>query len=342
MGDVAQQANQTPTRRILGCDEGWPRRLGRYELIEPIGSGGMATVFLAKLSGPLGFEKHVALKVMRPSLSMDPKMREMFFHEARVTSDLCHPNIVQVLELEEDDGQYFIVMERLRGATFSRILEASEPGQSPLCDPRIACHVAMDACDALHHVHEAKGPLGTPLDLVHLDVSPQNLLVTDLGYVKLIDFGISRSAAHDSDSDEGSPSGKLAYISPEQAAGEAPDRRSDVFSLGVVLWELLTGRRLFAGENPYESLYRVSHAPIPPISLLAPNVPKSIEEVIQKALARDPVERHQTALELYQDLKHAVRPLGPPPTRKELAALLDEVPEVPDAAEDLLTPRQAA
>ena len=299
-------------------------RLDRFELLERIGAGGMSSVYLGRLSGPRGFEKLVALKVLHRSLSMDPEAVELFFHEARTVSRLSHPNVVQVLELGEADGVYYIVMEYLRGVSLGRLLEATVAATGRGLPPRLACHLVKGVAEALHHAHEALGPDGCPLEVVHLDVTPENVLVTESGTVKLIDFGIARSRATER---RGRPAlrGKLSYVAPEQVRGEVPDRRADVFSLGAVLWETLSGRRLFEGDNPLACLYRVTESPVPPLAREPGGIPPLVDRVVARALERSPEDRYRTALELQQELDRAGRSLGPGVSSHELASFVSEL-----------------
>jgi len=298
------------------------RRIGRYELLSGLGSGGMSSVYLSRLVGVGGFEKLLALKVLRPSLSANPLFVEMFFHEAKVVAHLQHPNIVQVFELGQWRGRYFMAMEYLQGVPLGRIFEKIEDGERPLLEPRVACAMIMQACEGLHFAHEATDHKGRPLALVHLDISPQNLFITSSGTVKLIDFGIARSSTLAPAVAPSPFRGRYAYASPEQLDGRVPDRRSDVFSLGTVLWEMLAGRRLFLGETPLESFYRVSTAPIPALSSLRTDLSPELDRVVSRALARDPSQRYQSALDLYRDLAAVQRRMGSPVAHSELSRLI--------------------
>ena len=250
-------------------------RLDRFEVLGRLGRGGMSTVYLARLEGPGGFDKRVALKVLHPRLATRPDVLELFFHEARVGCRLSHPNVVQVLELGQWHGLYYIVMEYLEGRSLADLATRAWRQGRPV-EPRLACHVGRQVCEALHHAHEAYGADGRPLGLVHLVGSPQNLLVTVSGTVKLLDFGIARSVGLTDSSPRCPLRGKLSYVSPEQVDGSEPDRRSDVFALGIVLWEMLAGQPLFAGDNPLQCLYRVSSSPVPPLPDLRQDVPPGL------------------------------------------------------------------
>jgi serine/threonine protein kinase len=266
--------------------QGATSRLGRYEILAPIGSGGMATIYLGRIAGPAGFEKPIALKVIHTHLSEDPQFVEMFFDEARIASQLQHPNIVQIFELGESQGTYFIAMEYLRGETVGAMVLRVIGDGSRRMDPRIACHVIMQAAEGLHYAHEVKDFDDEHLGLVHRDISPQNLFVTYSGSVKLMDFGIARAKGLAHSTRPGSLKGKFSYMSPEQVRGKEIDRRSDVFSLGVVLWESLAGKRLFKGRNDLESLRLVGEAKVVPVSQIRPGIPPYLDQVVAKALAR--------------------------------------------------------
>jgi eukaryotic-like serine/threonine-protein kinase len=298
------------------------RHLGRYEILALLGTGGMAQVFLARLNGLRGFEKLLALKVMKQLLASDPQYVEMFFHEARVVARLQHPNVVQVLELGQVQGRYYMAMEYLRGVPLGTIEERVEQGLIAPLSPGVVCALIMQACEGLHFAHEATDREGRPLSLVHLDISPQNLLLTTAGALKLIDFGIARSASLANNAAPSPFRGRFSYASPEQLDGTEPDRRSDVFSLGTVFWEMLAGRRLFLGDTPLESIYRISEAPIPSLAALRPDVPSDLDRVVTRALARNPAHRYQSALELFREIGEVASRLGPPVSQADVSRLV--------------------
>lgn len=295
-------------------------RLGRYELLAPIGSGGMAAIYLAKIAGPAGFEKPLALKVIHSHLAEDEQFVQMFFDEARIASQLQHPNIVQIFELGEHEGIYFIAMEYLRGETVGAVIQRVTAGGKRLIDPRVACHIMMEASDGLQYAHELTTLDGEPLRLVHRDISPQNLYVTYSGTVKLMDFGIARAVGLAHSTRPGSLKGKFSYMSPEQVGGLDIDARSDLFALGVVLWEMLTGRRLFKGRNDLESLRLARDAEFVPVGQLRSGIPPELDRVVARALAREPQDRYQSALDLHTDLGIVAERLGSPMSTHELGA----------------------
>lgn len=316
LSDVSTKGREAPSDSVVG------RRVGRFEILSLLGSGGMSRVYLSRLDGFRGFEKLLALKILRRSLSANPQFVEMFLHEARVVAHLQHPNVVQVLELGQWQGRYFMAMEYLQGVPLGKVFEKVEDGERPLLEPRVACAMIMQACEGLQLVHTATDHDNKPLSLVHLDISPQNLFVTTSGTIKLIDFGIARSSSLAPAVAPSPFRGRYAYASPEQLDGSVPDRRSDVFSLGTVLWEMLAGRRLFLGATPLESFYRVSTAPIPLLSTIRPDLPADLERVVMKALSRDPAQRYQTALAFYRDLASVSGHIGRPVSQHEISRLL--------------------
>jgi serine/threonine-protein kinase len=293
--------------------------LGRYEILAPVGSGGMAAIYLAKIAGPAGFEKPLALKVIHSHLVEDDQFVQMFFDEARIASQLQHPNIVQIFELGEHEGIYFIAMEYLRGETVGAVIQRVTSSPNRMMDPRVACHIMMEASEGLQYAHELTTLDGQPLRLVHRDISPQNLFVTYSGTVKLMDFGIARAVGLAHSTRPGSLKGKFSYMAPEQVRGLDLDSRSDIFSMGVVLWEMLTGRRLFKGRNDLESLRLAGDAKYVPVGQVRTGIPPELDRVLARALAREPGDRYTSALELHTDLGIVAERLGSPISTHELA-----------------------
>jgi len=277
-------------------------RLGRYDLIRPIATGGMAEIYLAAARGKEGCEKLVVIKRMLPRLAAQAEHVAMFLDEARIIAQLSHSNIVQFYDLEEHHGEYFIIMELLRGGDVLQLLRAAKSSARPFgLDAALA--IALGASAALHYAHEKTGADGQPLHIVHRDVSPENVFVTFTGGVKLLDFGVARADGRDNKTRFGVFKGKLSYVSPEQARGQAVDRRSDVFSLCILLWELTTGERLFPASDDYTVLKSiVERDPTLPSDVLA-DYPPELERIVMKGLRRDPNQRYQTAQELQIDLE---------------------------------------
>lgn len=279
-----------------------PTRFGKYLLLERIGVGGMAEVFKAKIFGAEGFERLVAIKRILPHLTEDDDFVKMFVDEAKIAVRINHPNIVAIHDLGKAEGTLYIAMELVPGKDLRAIydVEKEREGKTPI---GIACHIVMKMCEALHHAHFATGPRGEPLQVIHRDVSPQNVLISLDGEVKVADFGLAKARGRMVQTQAGVVKGKLAYMSPEQLRGEDIDHRVDVFGLGIVLYELLTGERLFLGPSDMDTLRRVYEARVPPMQPLNPEVHPDLEAIVRKALAKERDERYGTALELHDDLQ---------------------------------------
>ncbi len=297
---------------------------GRYELLRKIASGGMGQVFLARQKGPVGFQKLLVVKRLLPHLSEDDEFIEMFLDEARIAALLNHPNIAQLYDLGDVDGVYFIAMEYVHGESVSAInTRANERGRGmPVA---LKCRIVADAAAGLDAAHHARSPSGRRLSLIHRDVSPQNVLVGFNGSVKLIDFGVAKAAGKISTTTVGTIKGKHAYMSPEQARGEELDCRSDVFGLGTVLHEVLTSTRLFKRDTEMGTLQAVVGAKIPKPSELVPGVPKALDAIVLKALARKREERFATAGDFQLALEDFLFKQQLPGTSAHLAAFLREL-----------------
>ena len=279
-------------------------RLGPYRLVDKLASGGMATVHLAERLGAAGFARTVALKVVHPHLADQVEFTEMFLDEARLSARIDHPNVVRVDDFGNVDGRYFLAMEYVRGQPLAAILGAlSERGRQMA--PHLSVWIATQVAEGLHAAHEATDDRGLPLGLVHRDVSPQNVMVSYDGHVKVLDFGVAKAEGRVQLTRNGSLKGKLAYMSPEQAWSRPVDRRADVFALGVVLWELLTGKRLFRRDDDVETLLAVREARVRlPRSAGATTTP-SLDAVVMAALERDVAKRPESALAFSQMLLDA-------------------------------------
>lgn len=272
-----------------------PTRLGRYEIIERLGAGGMAEVFLAVRHGAAGFARAVAVKRILPQYGDKPEFIRMLQREAAIAAMMHHPNCVQVNELEEADGQYFVSMELLFGVSVTQLRRLALERERHL-PVAVAVRVAADAAHALHHVHTLDDGTGNPLGIVHRDISPQNLFVTERGLTKVLDFGIAKAMeVLDQQTRTGVLMGKAAYMAPEQVRASAVDARCDVWALGVTLWELLTGRDLFRRPALHDTLDAIATAPIPPPSSLRPSLPSEVDRVVLGMLRRDRVERTPSA-----------------------------------------------
>jgi eukaryotic-like serine/threonine-protein kinase len=293
--------------------------IGKYELRGRIASGGMATVHLGRLVGLAGFSRTVAIKRLHPHLAQDREFSSMFLDEARLAARVRHPNVVPVLDVLSADGEILIVMEYVRGVTLSSVIraaltEGSRPGRG---DSTHAAGVPLDVASAiltgvlhgLQAAHDAKDDTGRPLQIVHRDVSPQNVLIGLDGVARVLDFGVAKAEGRLQTTREGTVKGKLAYMPPEQLRGSV-DRRTDVYSAGVVLWESLTLRRLFVGDGEAEILTALLTAEIPPPSRLAAHVPAALDAIVLKALSRSPEGRFASARDMALALEAAVPPAG--------------------------------
>ncbi|HKQ68154.1 MAG TPA: serine/threonine-protein kinase, partial [Polyangiaceae bacterium] len=284
--------------------------LGRYQLLMPIAKGGMGQVWAARQSGTRGFQKLVAVKTILPSNEDAGQLESMLFDEASLASLVRHPNVAETLDLGEQDGTLYLVMEWVNGEPLDYILRASRAvGGIPIA---IAVHLIVQACKGLHAAHEAKNSKGEHLGIVHRDISPQNLLVTYSGVVKLVDFGVAKATHQMSQPTAlGQVKGKFAYMSPEQVHGETLDGRADVFAMGIVLYRITTGKHPFKSDNPAATIHNILTTGPELPSELVPGYPKRLEEVVMKALARDRAERfdsaHEMMLALEQALPTAVR-----------------------------------
>ncbi len=279
---------------------------GGYSLLERVATGGMAEVFRAKRKGVEGFEKVVAVKRILPHLSSNKDFVEMFIEEAKMVASLSHPNIVQIFDLGRVDETYYIAMEFVEGKDLRTILtRARNRNALPAVD--LAALIAARVSAALEYAHRHRDSDGQELRIVHRDVSPQNILVSDEGEIKLVDFGIAKAATKASHTDSGSLRGKLLYMSPEQAWGKPLDKRSDLFALGAVFFEILTGHLLFSASSEMSVLERVREARFVPPSSLNPAVPIELEAVVMRLLNKNPVERYQDASEVLLDLDSYLR-----------------------------------
>jgi serine/threonine protein kinase len=297
-------------------------RFGPYQLIDRVAIGGMAEVFKAKRAGVEGFEKIVAVKRILPHLSENKEFLDMFVDEAKMVAGLAHPNIVQIFDLGRIEKSYYIAMEYVHGRDLRTIMRrAREKGLRMPLD--LALRVVSQVCAALEYAHRKKDERGQPMQIVHRDVSPQNILISFEGEVKLVDFGIAKAATKASNTDRGALRGKLLYMSPEQAWGRPIDRRSDVFSLGIVLYETVTETKPFVGAGTEVSILElVRQCLITPAREINPRVPEVLDRVIMKALAREPDERYQDAGQMQRGLERFLRE-RPPVSARDLARFLE-------------------
>ena len=275
------------------------RVIGRYALFDALATGGMATVHYGRLLGPVGFARTVAIKRLHPQYASDPEFVSMFLDEARMCARIRHPNVVPTLDVVTTKGELFLVMEYVQGESLGYLMKvANKKGER--IPWKVATSIMAGMLHGLHAAHDAKDEQGVPLELVHRDVSPQNVLVGSDGMARVLDFGIAKAAGRLHVTRENAVKGKLGYMAPEQMAAERVTRQADVYAAAVVLWEALAGRRLFDGESEAIVLSRVIAGEVKPPSSLNPEVPKALDEVVMKGLSRDLDARHKTAKELAQ------------------------------------------
>ena len=284
--------------------------LGRYELLIPIAQGGMATVWAARQKGSRGFQKTVAIKTMLPTLSEDPQFEQMFLDEAALAAKIHHPNVCEILDLGEQDEILYIVMEWIDGEAISIVHKAARKAEQQL-PLRLAMRAVMQACAGLHAAHELRDENDIPLELVHRDVSPQNILVTYDGIVKLVDFGVAKAVGRGGgETNAGQLKGKVPYMSPEQARGADVDRRTDIFAMGIVLYKLTTGLHPFMGENDLVTMKNIISRPLLPPRMKNPGFPIEIEQILVKCLQKDADKRYQTMAELGLAIERALANMG--------------------------------
>ena len=299
----------------------------RYRVIDKIASGGMAEVFRAESAGIEGFKKKVAIKRVLPHLSQKQKFMSMFLDEARLSAYLSHSNVVQVFDIGMGDDTYFIVMEYVDGADLKAIIETLRKRNQPF-PVESAVYVATRICEGLAYAHDLVDGKGRPLGIVHRDMSPPNVLITRYGEIKITDFGLAKANNQLEKSEPGIIKGKFSYLAPEAAMGHEVDTRVDIFAVGIILWEMLAGRKLFLGESDYETVKLVQQAAIPSLAEINHKVPPGLERIILKALARDLNQRYSHSLDLAADLNaflyHHGQPVGPWDIAKLVREALEE------------------
>jgi serine/threonine-protein kinase len=288
-----------------------PQLVGRYVLYGAIASGGMATVHFGRLVGPAGFARPVAIKRLHAQFAQDPEFVKMFLDEARLAARIAHPNVVQTLDLVESTNEVFLVMDYVRGLSLASLVRTLR-GVGERIPVAVSVGILVGVLEGLHAAHEAKNDMGERLDLVHRDVSPQNVLVGTDGVARLLDFGIAKAAGRVQSTKSGQVKGKVAYMAPEQVQGEPVTRRTDIYAASVILWEVLTGRRLFFGQNDADSLRRVMNDRVQPPSALVPDLAHALDRVVMRGLERDASKRYSTAHEMAMELGACISPAPPP------------------------------
>jgi serine/threonine protein kinase len=278
--------------------------IGRYSLYYQVASGGMATVYLGRMAGAAGFGKTVAVKRMHPHLAQDELVQAMFRDEAHIAARIRHPNVVPILDVVQSGKELLLVMEYVQGESLSYLMRSA---RSPM-PPAVVVATAYGVLQGLHAAHEATDDQGRPLMLVHRDVSPQNVMLGQDGVPRVLDFGIAKAVGRLQTTRDGHVKGKASYMAPEQLRGGEVDRRADVYATGIILWELLTGARLFAGDSPESTMTQVLEKEVPPPSNLARGIPPELDDVVLRALSRDWNRRYATAREMAIALERTVTP----------------------------------
>jgi eukaryotic-like serine/threonine-protein kinase len=273
---------------------GMARIVGRYAIFDEIASGGMATVYLGRLMGSGGFSRTIAIKRLHPQFAKDPEFVTMFLDEARLAARIRHPNVVPTLDVVASKGEVFLVMEYVQGESLSRLARALKARGERVPIP-ILLRIMSDALQGLHAAHEARDERGVPLDIVHRDMTPQNILVGVDGVGRLLDFGVAKAAGRAHTTREGQIKGKLGYMAPEQLTGTGVTRQTDVYAAAVVLWEMLAGQRLFAGGSEVDVIAKLLRRDIQPPSHFASGIPASLDDVVMRGLAPSVADRFATA-----------------------------------------------
>jgi serine/threonine-protein kinase len=307
---------------VSAATEAKVRDLGRYRLVAELAHGGMGVVYLALMSGPGGFSKLCVVKVLRPAYAADPQFATMFLDEARLAARLSHPNVVQTNEAGVEGTSHFLAMEYLEGQPLHRVqARMAKQGEFPL---RIQLRALAEVCAGLHYAHELTDLEGTPLAVVHRDVTPHNVFVTYDGQVKLVDFGIAKAMDSSQETRTGVLKGKVAYMAPEQAEGTGVDRRADVFAVGVMLFEAITGQRLWKGIAEISILHHLVSGKIPRVRDVLPSADPALDAMVGKALARKREDRFATAQELQIAIEDYLTKHGGMPALRELGTLVSK------------------
>jgi serine/threonine-protein kinase len=296
----------------------------RYQIVRKLDSGGMAEVYQGILTAGHGVEKPVAIKRVLPHLAKNEKFIKMFIDEARLSMRMSHANIVQMFDIGMSNDTYFLVMEFVDGANLKTILEATRARGASM-PMEYAIWVMVEVCKGLDYAHALTDRDGNQLGIVHRDISPPNILISKRGEVKIVDFGLAKAGTQLEKTDPGVVKGKFSYLSPELAHGQEPDARSDIFAVGILLFELLTGKRLFYGETDYATIQLVRAARVPRLSAINPRVAADLEAIVLRALARDPAARYQSGQELGSDLAQYLFAHGQRVTAFDIAKLVTEI-----------------
>jgi len=299
------------------------QRFGKYLLLSRIAQGGMAELYRAKLIGDEGFEKLIAIKTILPHLSEETNLVKSFIDEAKLAAFLQHPNIVQIYDFGSVNSTYYIAMEYLYGKDLKLITERYNEKELPLSIEN-ALYIATQVCAGLDYAHKLKDFRGNPLNIIHRDIGPHNIFISYDGQVKIIDFGIAKAAIQNTKTQDGSIKGKMAYMSPEQAQGEAIDHRSDIFAMGILLYEMVTHKRMFEGDA-FRIFAKVREADYTPAEIVNEALPRDLCRIIDKALAKDLEQRYQSAEELLTDLEKCMHGLSISPSYRNLSQYMKDL-----------------
>ncbi|MGD9041748.1 MAG: protein kinase, partial [Desulfobacteraceae bacterium] len=309
-----------------------PAKFGKYLLLDRIAVGGMAELYRAMITGAEGFEKLIAIKKLLSHLTAQENLVNAFIEEAKLAALLHHQNIVQIYDFGNMDGDYFIAMEHLFGKDLRVIVDKSEEKGRPL-SLEYTLYIASRVCEGLDYAHHLKDLEGNPLHIIHRDISPPNIFITYEGEVKIVDFGIAKAATQNTATVEGVIKGKVSYMSPEQASGESIDQRSDIFSTGILIYEMLTGKRMFEGE-PLQLLPKVCEAEFEPLDQVVKDLPPELYEIVHRALAKEPDQRYQSSGDMLYDLEECMHKNDLRATARGLSQYMRELFQEEIAAEE--------
>jgi len=312
----------------------------RYRVIRRLASGGMAEVFVAESAGIEGFKKNVAIKRVLPQLSKKEQFIAMFLDEARLSAHLAHSNVVSVFDIGVGDGTYFIVMEYVDGADLKGVMDYMKK-INRFMPVEVAAFITAKICQGLSYAHELKTADGKPMQIIHRDMTPANVLITKYGEVKIVDFGLAKASSQLAESDAGVIKGKFGYLAPETVLEKPIDQRVDIFALGIILWEMLANRRLFLGDTDFATVKQVRDAVIPPLQPINASVPPELERILHRALARDLEERYPTARSFSRDLTRFLYSFGQAVNEDDVADLVRRAAGVSAIAADGATKKIA-
>jgi len=316
------KSSERPRPRVTANELPALMQFGRFDILGRIAFGGMAEIFLGREMTALNASRYLAIKRILPHVADDPAFVEMFLDEARLAMQLNHPNICHIYEFGELDGSYFIAMEWIQGAALGKIIRRARPAGLPF---EFSARVIAQIAEALHYAHRARDTRGEPLGIVHRDVSPQNIMVSYEGQVKLLDFGIAKAQSHTTKTQAGVVKGKFSYMSPQQCVGAPVDARADVFALGICLYEILTGEGLYQRPSEYETMRAVIEEPVPSARATKNSIPEELDAIVQKALQKEPADRFQSAAQMQGALEDWLQKAGRAMTATRIADQMQQL-----------------